>query len=214
MSIPKIYNVQSRYSKFKVSSHTNLDNIYVKSDINLMQLNSSVLEITNGYYSNIKLLCRQFNKLISKFNLNVELLGGLIRIFNNSDRNIVIEFESEICGILGFNYSGVENNFIKIPQNSSIMAPNLPNIDYSIPSILTLSSSLVFNNYTSVNRISRHLRSFFVNNSMNFKEYNFENIQIMKASPGIHQQLEFCITGSKDLMFKADSEIFLELTLG
>ena len=49
---------------------------------------------------------------------------------------------------------------------------------------------------------------------MNFKEYNFENIQIMKASPGIHQQLEFCITGSKDLMFKADSEIFLELTLG
>ena len=101
ISIPKNLNVQPRYSKFKVSSHTNLDNIYVKIDINLIQLNSSVLEITIGYYSNTKLLSRQVNKLVSKFSLNLELLGGLIKISNNSDRNIVIEFEYEIYGIFG-----------------------------------------------------------------------------------------------------------------
>ena len=214
LSIPKIYNVQPKYSRFTISSHTNLDNIHVQNDINLMKSNSSVLEITKGYYSNIKLLCRQLNKLISKFNLTVELLGGLVKLLNNSDRNIIIEFEPEICGLLGFNYSNVESNFIKLPQKSSIMGSNLPDIDYSIPSVLTLSSSLVFNNYTSVNRVSRQLRSFFVNNNLNFKEYIFENIQVMKAAPGIHQQLEFCITGSTDLVFKAGSEIFLELSLG
>ena len=64
-------------------------------------VNIQIMKASPGIHQQLEFCIRQVNKLVSKFSLNLELLGGLIKISNNSDRNIVIEFEYEIYGIFG-----------------------------------------------------------------------------------------------------------------